>query len=150
MVLLPQTTEYALKAVLRVARRYPRAVPAATLAAEINAPANYLAKTLSQLVRAGVLVATRGPAGGFRLAESPQHVILEQIVRVFDRREAHRCLLGDGTCGSVPDCPVHARWSPVGVIVDDFFRSTTIADLTPSPSDPSSSSKTSNRSKRSS
>lgn len=127
MILLPQTTEYALRAALHLAAQHPRSVSGATLAAAVGAPANYLSKTLSQLVRAGVLASTRGPAGGFRLVDAPEDVTLEQIVRVFSTRGPKRCLLGTGPCGANPDCTVHAGWAPIGASVDAFLRSTTLA-----------------------
>ncbi|MEO7083163.1 MAG: Rrf2 family transcriptional regulator [Gemmatimonadaceae bacterium] len=126
---LPQTTEYALRAVLELARSHPRPVAVATLAAAVGAPANYLSKTLSRLVRSGVLTASRGPAGGFRLVDAPERVTLEQIVRVFVQPGPNRCLLGPGPCGAKPDCPVHARWIGVADVVNGFFESTTLADL---------------------
>jgi len=127
MILLPQTTEYALRAALHLAGQYPRSVPGATLATAVGAPANYLSKTLNRLVRAGVLASTRGPAGGFRLVDAPADVTLEQIVRVFSTPGPRRCLLGSGPCGSNPDCAVHAQWAPIGASMDAFLRSTTLA-----------------------
>jgi Rrf2 family protein len=129
MNLLPQTTEYALRAVLELARKHPRPVPVATLAAAVGAPPNYLSKTLSRLVRAGVLTASRGAAGGFRLLDAPERVTLEQIVQVFAQGGPARCLLGAGPCGADPDCPIHTRWIGVAGVLNGFFQTTTLADL---------------------
>ncbi|MEK6688644.1 MAG: Rrf2 family transcriptional regulator, partial [Gemmatimonadota bacterium] len=60
MVGLPQTAEYALRAVLHIASK-PDLVRVATLAEELDIPRNYLSKTLHQLARAGILQSTRGP-----------------------------------------------------------------------------------------
>ena len=45
------------------------------LAEFYDPPAPYLAKVLNSLVRAGVLTATSGPRGGFRLARAPQVLV---------------------------------------------------------------------------
>ena len=66
-MLLPQTAEYAIRAVLHLARA-DDVVRVPDLAAAIHVPQNYLAKTMHHMARSGLLRSTRGPAGGFRLA----------------------------------------------------------------------------------
>lgn len=129
MLSLPQTSEYALRAALHIGRNHPQPVSVAALAAAVGAPENYLGKTLGHLVRAGVLISTRGPRGGFRLAEPPESVSLARVVAVFRDAEPARCLIGAGRCGDDPDCPVHARWRTAAAAVGSFFTTTTIADL---------------------
>jgi Rrf2 family protein len=57
---------------------------AAQLATYYDLPAAYLAKQLQALVRAGVLAASTGPRGGFRLAGRPADITLLQIVDAVD------------------------------------------------------------------
>lgn len=129
-MLLSQTAEYALRAVLHLAAHPAgRSVRVPELAAATGVPRNYLSKTLHQLVRAGVLRSTRGPAGGFRLAGDAAGLTLEQIVAPFADRDARRCLMHDRPCGVAP-CAVHSRWAPVAHRLDAFFGTTTVADLT--------------------
>ena len=132
-MLLPQTAEYALRATIRIAA-HERAAPGAwvrvgDIAPDVDVPRNYLSKTLHQLVRAGVLVSARGPAGGFRLAVPAEELTLARVTGVFAEPLHHRCLLGTGPCGANPDCPVHARWRPVSSRMATFFATTTIHDV---------------------
>ena len=74
-MILSQTAEYALRAVLAIAREADgKAVGAARIAAELGIPANYLSKTLHQLARAGILESARGKLGGFRLARAGDRI----------------------------------------------------------------------------
>jgi Rrf2 family protein len=57
---------------------------AAQLAEHFDVPPAYLAKQLQALVRAGVLHATTGPRGGFRLARPAAEITLLQIVEALD------------------------------------------------------------------
>ena len=133
-MLLSQTAEYALRAVIHLADR-ARGRPGewvrvSEVAAATGVPQNYLSKTLNQLARAGILASTRGPAGGFRLAVPAGELTLDRVTGVFADSHPARCLLGTGACGENPGCPVHGRWKPVATCVAAFFATTTIADVT--------------------
>jgi Rrf2 family protein len=130
-----QTTEYALRAYIHIAREAPRAVRLQEVADAVDAPSGYLAKILGQLRREGYLTSTRGPAGGYALASRRAPVTLASIAAVFETATHHRCLLGSGVCGQNPDCPVHQRWAPIASSMSSFFARTTVAELvTPRPS----------------
>ena len=129
-MLLPQTAEYAVRAVLFIAR-HERPVRVAEIATAIQVPQNYLSKTLHQLARAGVLSSTRGPSGGFRLGMAADRLTLQRIISTFAQAGGQRCLLGNGLCGELAECAVHARWAPVRSQMSDFFGTTTVADLLP-------------------
>jgi Rrf2 family protein len=126
---LSQTTEYALRAYIHIARESPRSVRLSQAADAVGAPRRYLAKILTQLTHAGYLTSTRGPAGGYALAPRTESVALASIAAVFGESSSHRCLLGTGVCGSNPDCPVHQRWAPIASSMASFFATTTIAEL---------------------
>ena len=128
-MLLPQTTEYALRAMLHIAARHPAKVRVGDIAGAVGAPSNYLSKTLSQLVSAGLLHSARGPRGGFRLAHPPGGLTIGRIAAVFSDASPRRCLLGHGICGQTPHCPAHERWQPVARSVGAFLDTTTLADL---------------------
>lgn len=134
-MLLAQTAEYAVRAVLYIAAHQDDgAVNVRDTAASLRVPQNYLSKTLYQLARAGILASARGPAGGFRLAIPPDELALDRIISTFAATSGHRCLLGHGTCGETPGCAVHAQWAPIATQMRDFFGTTTVADLLPAPS----------------
>lgn len=65
---------------------------AARLAQYYDLPAPYLAKQLQSLVRAGILSATTGPQGGFRLARPAGEITLLEIVEAVDgARSPYEC-----------------------------------------------------------
>ncbi|MEV4575324.1 Rrf2 family transcriptional regulator [Nonomuraea jabiensis] len=86
---LPVSTEWLLHCVTSLAQLEPGATAsAAQLADYYDLPAPYLAKQLQSLVKAGVLSATTGPRGGFRLAREPAQITLLQIVEAVDGASA--------------------------------------------------------------
>ncbi|MET9323447.1 Rrf2 family transcriptional regulator [Streptomyces sp. NPDC003038] len=82
---LPVSTEWLLHCASTLAQLEPGATAsAAQLAQYYDLPAAYLAKQLQALVKAGVLAATTGPRGGFRLARQASEITLLQIVEAVD------------------------------------------------------------------
>jgi Rrf2 family protein len=68
------------------------ALPTARLAEYHGVPAAYLAKHLQAMSRAGIVEATQGPRGGYRLARPAAEISLLEIVEAIDGREsAFRC-----------------------------------------------------------
>ena len=133
-LLLPQTAEYAVRAVLHIAEHGDvRPLRVGQIADALDVPRNYLSKTLHQLARAGVLTSARGPNGGFRLAVASDQLTLDRVVSTFTGPTTPRCLLRDTPCGDSPTCAVHARWAPVAARLHDFFGATAVADLIAAP-----------------
>ena len=82
---LPVSTEWVLHCATTLAQLEPGATAsAAQLAEYYDLPAPYLAKQLQALVRAGVLAATTGPRGGFRLARPAAEITLLAVVEAVD------------------------------------------------------------------
>lgn len=124
------TAQYAIRAVVHVALHgQDEPVRVDAIAEALEVPRNYLSKTLHALARAGVLRSGRGPRGGFQLAGEPRALTLAQVTAPFDDVGTRRCLLGRTTCNWKNPCSVHPRWEAVSLSLQEFFRTTTVADL---------------------
>jgi len=101
------------------------------LAAEVGVPAHYLAKVLATLARAGLLTATRGARGGYRLARRPAEIALVEIVEPFEgKRVRPGCLLHpDEPCREERACSAHAAWATAKAAYLRFLEGTTLADI---------------------
>lgn len=135
--MLSQTAEYALRAVLHLAREGTDGpVRVDDIAQALDVPRNYLSKILHVLARSGVLTSTRGPHGGFELAGPATDMTLSDVVEEFDALdERATCLLGRSRCDERSPCPAHRRWVEVSETVRGFFRETTVAELAGVPED---------------
>jgi Rrf2 family protein len=135
-LLLSVTADYALRAILLLARESTRPMRAHEIADAIGAPRNYTSKTLNSLAKAGLLTSLRGPAGGFVLAASPATLTVARIAAVFDAPEsAARCLLRDQMCDPTNPCVAHERWADVPRAARQALATTTIASLLGAPAD---------------
>ena len=126
------TVEYALRALVEFAR-----LPAGEtllgreLAERTGIAKDYLSKILGTLRNAGILSASPGIGGGYRLAKTPESIVLIDIVRLLDgERSLPQCLLHrERPCSDDDPCPAHALWGDVRARYLAFLETTTIAAI---------------------
>jgi Rrf2 family iron-sulfur cluster assembly transcriptional regulator len=132
---LPQTAEYALRAVARIAAQ-PAGKPllARDLAADARIPREYLAKILRRLVTAGILESRRGRGGGFSLARGASSFRLKDVLLAVDAfPRGGRCAFGLGACDSRRPCALHSGWNRLSADFQRWASETTFADLRANP-----------------
>ena len=111
---LSLTAEYALRAVLALARASGNGLKATEIADGTGTPRNYMSKTLNALAKEGIVTSRRGPTGGFALARRPEEISVAQIANTFcEERPPARCLLADRACNPESPCAAHDRWMAV-------------------------------------
>ncbi len=130
--MLSTTSEHALRALTELAR-LPRgtSILGRSLADQAAIPPNYLSKILWTLGTAGIIDATRGNGGGYRLKRDAADIRLFEIVELFDRdRTRIGCFFGGGReCDEANPCASHERWRSVRNAYLDFLNTTTLADI---------------------
>jgi Rrf2 family protein len=122
---------YAVRALIHLAREGGKGpVLSSVIAHDQSLPAPYLIKVLGTLNAHGMVTAARGRGGGFTLAKDSKKISLYDVFTLFEGLALTQdCLLGLGKCGEVCHCPVHVRWEPPKGHMENFLRTTTIADL---------------------
>lgn len=127
--MLSQTTEYALRAVVYLARSAPATVTVEQTAEETKVPVAYLYKVLRSLETAGIVRTRRGKLGGVTLAQDPSEVSLLDVVNAVDPvRRIADCPLGIPLHG-VSLCPLHKRLDAALEAYENAFRQTTLAEM---------------------
>lgn len=130
-MIFSKPTSYAIRALVYLAQNQARGPVLATeIARGENLPAPYLSKLLQELSASGIVLASRGPGGGFSLARSPAEISLNDIFLLYDGLTLSQdCLLGCGVCSDETACCVHQRWKQTKGAIEQFLTSTSIADL---------------------
>jgi Rrf2 family protein len=83
--MLSKRAKYAIKALLALADRGDgEPVRIADLARQEQIPKKFLESILLSLRNNGLLQSRKGQGGGYLLARDPRHILLGQIVRLFD------------------------------------------------------------------
>ena len=130
--MLSVTSKYALRALTHLAALGEgETMLGKDLAKRAQIPANYLSKILWTLGGVGLISATRGTGGGYRLRRKPDEIFLVEVVDLFDRsRIEPTCFLGeDRVCSEADACSAHALWREVRSVYTNFLQSTTLAEI---------------------
>jgi Rrf2 family nitric oxide-sensitive transcriptional repressor len=108
---LTSFTDFALRALMRLAGEPNRSFATGEIAAEFGISRNHLAKVVRDLADHGFISTQRGAGGGFTLARSPQAITLGEVVRALEGGSALvECFREDGGgCLLTPRCRLKAR-----------------------------------------
>lgn len=96
------------------------------IAEQRNLPAPMLAKILTSLSQAGLIVGSPGPGGGYALSRPPVSITFQQVALVFEREDpSHLCPFGGGICGVGKNCAIHEKLIEVKTQVNTFLEEST-------------------------
>jgi len=85
-----------------------------------------IAKVLSVLSQAGLIVGSPGPGGGFALARHPADITIHDVFSLFEREvDSRMCPFGGGICGRGQPCPLHEELAAVNEATEQFLHETT-------------------------
>jgi Rrf2 family iron-sulfur cluster assembly transcriptional regulator len=106
---LTKRGDYAVRAVLALARAPGgRLLSVRRIAEEMAIPVRFLPQVMGDLAAAGLVEATTGRAGGYRLARPAAEVTLLDVVEAVEGDSRRRtCVLRGGPCGLDGYCDVH-------------------------------------------
>jgi Rrf2 family protein len=109
---LTSRTEYAVRAMLDLARLEGGQATAKEIAKRQDIPPKFLPQIMVDLSRAGLVQGTRGSGGGVRLAVDPSKVTLRRIVDAIEGPMAlYSCLEDGGVCRRQGQCEVQHIWA---------------------------------------
>jgi Rrf2 family protein len=106
---LTRRGDYAVRAMLVLSRQPAgELVSVRRIAEGMDIPARFLPQVMADLVRAGLVEATTGRNGGYRLARPATSISLLDVVDAVEGDSRRRtCVLRGGPCGLDGYCDVH-------------------------------------------
>jgi Rrf2 family protein len=124
-------TEYACIAMLELASRFGSGEPVRIrkIAERHDVPPRFLVQILLQLKSAGLVMSTRGAAGGYHLIRPPEQVTLGEVMQVIEGTSKSN---GQSTSAS-PDSPavkaLVQAWKEVDAVQRAMLNKITFAEL---------------------
>lgn len=130
MRLVTKETDYAIRALLSLARTRDAFVPSAGLSAADGIPLQFLRRILQRLIRAGLVTSREGVAGGIRLARDPSRIKVLDVMRLFQGEvQVSECMFRRKLCANRGTCVLRKRLNTIGGILAREFARISIADL---------------------
>jgi Rrf2 family iron-sulfur cluster assembly transcriptional regulator len=109
-----------------------RAVALADIAARQEISLSYLEQLFARLRRRGLVISSRGPGGGYRLAKSPDQTLISDIIIAVDEPlRATRCSARGvkGCMAKGERCLTHDLWDEMGRRIQGYLASVSLADV---------------------
>jgi len=93
---------------------------------------SFLEQIFSKLKKNNLVQSSRGPAGGYVLARSPEEIKLSNIIKAVDEKvktvgcnkESKR-----GCTGKSMKCITHNLWDDLEIHINNFFEKNTLKDI---------------------
>ena len=127
--MLPQTAEYALRAVVHLVDSSEAPRTSRQIAKGTKVPAGYLYKVLQKLVAAGLIRSQPGPNGGYALQRPPAQITVLDVVNAVEPvQRIHTCPLGLASHGERL-CPLHRELDNACAVIEASFAKVTIAQI---------------------
>lgn len=130
MFRISKLTDYATVVMTLLAEQPDGVRSAAELAARARLEPPTVAKLLKSLAQAGLVAATRGARGGYRLARPADEISLADIVAAMEGPiGVTECSLHAGSCDHESHCGVRGNWRRISEIVENALRGVSLAEM---------------------
>ena len=131
MDVLRRNTDYALRAMINLAKHHRKQSVSTRQMAEQEGISYQLAcKLMQKLHNADLVESCMGPKGGFQLSKKPSKISLLQIVGAIQGPiNLNRCLLSADACPLRPKCAVSKKLTGLQNYIDSFLGSITLEEL---------------------
>ena len=133
MIKLSRLADYSIVLMTQLAGRPSTLMQAPDLALVTGLPVPTVAKTMKQLVQAGLVESQRGAKGGYVLVREATDIPVTEIIAAVDGPIAlTECTVPDESgCEHETLCPTRTNWRKINDAVIGALREVTLADMTP-------------------
>ena len=90
---------------------------------------SYLEQLFAKLRRDGLVKGTRGPGGGYRLAQNAEAISVAAIITSVDEKADMTRCGGEANCQDGKKCLTHELWADLSLEIYKFLDGISLADL---------------------
>jgi len=130
MIILSKLADYGVIVATHLAADPGRQATAAAIAAETRLPPATVAKLLKALAHAGLVTATRGAAGGYRLARRAGAISVAEVVAAIDGDIGMtQCSIHVDDCARTTFCPTRPHWAAINRAVGTALSAISLDEM---------------------
>jgi FeS assembly SUF system regulator len=130
MIILSRLADYGVIVATHLALAPERQENAASIAAATRLPLATVAKVMKALAHAGVVTATRGAAGGYRLARPASAISVAEVVAAIDGDIGlTQCSVHVDECAHTNYCPTRPHWAAINRAVGEALAAVSLVEM---------------------
>ena len=130
MKLINRDVDYAVRALVFMARANKPTVSVAQMQGEVGVAGPFLRKILQKLHKAGILQAVKGKGGGFALARDPENIRLSDLVTVLQGElKLSDCIFREKLCQNHATCLLRHKLGAMETRLISELEGVTVKDL---------------------
>ncbi len=130
MRLITKNTDYAIRALVNLAKNRNEFVSSRAIAKKEVIPLAYLRRILQILINEGIIISKEGVDGGVKLVKSPKSIQASDIMRIFQGEIGlSECLFRKKICPQRSGCALRIRIKKIEDKLKREFESISIAGL---------------------
>ena len=130
MIILSKLADYGVIVATHLATHPERQATAAAVAMATRLPQATVAKLLKALAHAGLVTATRGAAGGYRLARPAGMISVAEVVAAIDGDIGMtQCSVHATDCDRTNYCPTRPHWAAINRAVGAALSAISLAEM---------------------
>lgn len=130
MIILSKLADYGVIVATHLAAHPEQQETAAVIAAATRLPQATVAKLLKALAHAGLVSATRGAAGGYRLARLPAAISVAEVIAAIDGAIGMtQCSVHEADCERTDYCPTRPHWAAINRAVGAALSAVSLAEM---------------------
>ncbi len=130
MKILNRDTDYAIRALVYMAKSPQQISSVKTLVDDLHMPRAFSRRLLQILRCQGILESSKGKGGGFKFKKAPAKIRLKELVEIFQRDFIEtKCIFKKNICPDIATCPLRHKIRGIEKKVIDELAAVSIADL---------------------
>ena len=130
MKLITKNSDYAIRALIVLAKNKNTYLPSSKIAKEQNIPYQFLRSILQSLIRNNLVVSKEGGGGGFKIDADPKDISVVDVIKIFQGNlQLTECMFRRKICMNRSTCILRKGIKRVEKIVEKEFDRMTLARL---------------------
>lgn len=130
MKLLTKETDYAIRALMELAKGDGKFLSAREIAEAQGMPYQYIRKILQVLIKEKIVISREGGRGGFKLQVGSEKIKVSDIIRLFQGEiQLLECMFRKKICEQRPTCVLRKNIQKIEQLVEKEFDGVTIGGL---------------------
>ena len=131
MIRMSTRGRYGARAVFELARNFDNGrLTVKGIADRTGIPMKYLEQIFFVMKEANFIHSARGPAGGYKLAVTPEDLTLLQVLETLEGSFGYvKCAKDPSSCEKVGACVFHKVWKELSATTERLLSGITYADL---------------------